>query len=374
MAQLASSIAALHESGFIHQDLKSANVMLAGDGNEKNPYTVKLIDLGCACPYPYTGTDRKIEDVVLPNYSCAPIEIYELSRKFNNARSKFKQNGKEIAELRAKMVSCATPAYDVYGLGMNILPMLFGKEGDEVLYDKIFNRLINRRDPHGDYTGNISARKELFNNAHKIVRICNRRLSSNQQYTDEQCTFIANAMKACLDPNPKKRPSAAQVAEIFELFAAGIDFGKTLELEWSELDATLESVRKASGTTTNLGKALELVRNDFRKALKLARENSGTAANFRKALESARKDFRKAIELAQKDLGITTDFRKALESSRENFIKALESARQDKNSPKITTKFSDALELVRQDRPNDRSPTDWKTPTPETKTESTNKT
>jgi hypothetical protein len=44
---------------------------------------------------------------------------------------------------------------------------------------------------------------------------------SSKRYTKAQCIFIANAIKACVNPDPNRRPSAAQLAKIFEQFSNG---------------------------------------------------------------------------------------------------------------------------------------------------------
>jgi serine/threonine protein kinase len=209
----------------VHRDITPENITLANVNGRDGPLEARLVDLTHAYPYNSRGS---VEDLNVAKPYCAPIEMYEAREK------------QDPADRRASMQRCNIPPSDIYGLGMNMLPMLFGWVGEDA-FDKNFltlstqtterapsaEHLKEKRQAHVDPHTSRREREKFPGRIGDVVGTCNGRLPEGKQYTDAQCEFIANAIGACMNPDPKKRPSAAQVAVIFEQFSAGeTNFGK----------------------------------------------------------------------------------------------------------------------------------------------------
>jgi hypothetical protein len=233
ISEICMGVAALHDVGLLHRDVMPWNIIL-----ESGTHLAKLIDIGSGLPY--NDPFALDFDPVYLDYAeddskyCAPIEFYKyLEEKYvkDIRRGRFAKN---LSKLNERLRAILQPSYDVYSIGLLILQILFGRHGlnrASAYFQKESHARIKGRAMEWPLGAMIYEYECFFRDIGKNVKSCNRRLSAKRRYTGKQCTFIARAMRACLDPNPKKRPSAAQVAEIFELFSAGMtDFNQALEL------------------------------------------------------------------------------------------------------------------------------------------------
>jgi serine/threonine protein kinase len=208
VAQAASALSVMHKAGIVHRDINPSNIMLTDRG------VIKIIDLGIA----YTGNFTQVN---LFNSYSSPIEVYEAARSCSRMG-----NWERLPQM---LHECTVPAYDVYGFGMNLLLLLFGSK----VAAKISATLSETK--HNDYEGNIAMREQIIKDAFLYAEEFNEKLPAGKRYTQEGCKFIADAVRACMDSNPHERPTMAQIAEIFELFSAGVtDFGTARKIAESD--------------------------------------------------------------------------------------------------------------------------------------------
>lgn len=110
VAQVMSALASMHENRLVHRDLKPANVFLIG--TEQNEYEVRLIDLGIARNLAAPDTKNKtVAGLAMGTPGYMAVEQYE------DAAS-------------------ATPAADVYAVGVIVWRMLFGSPPWGEVYDE----------------------------------------------------------------------------------------------------------------------------------------------------------------------------------------------------------------------------------------------
>ncbi len=274
IAQIAAGLHNLHTHGIIHRDLKPENIILKTTEPKKfhntantseTPTTntilnAKITDLGSATEIENISNEHM---ATISHCYCAPIEIFKFIK--SHGRKNFNEKAEE--ELKHML----QPYYDIPGLANLILINFLGNTdlGIEVLR-KIFNFA-----PHTDFEGNIANRNILYhllsNNESGELALAKATLSSELEscskkedsntnsdlflilnlqnildendpnesndkpilnylndahindlkLSDEELEFIRQICLLCLDEDPQKRPTAAQVGEYFELFAAG---------------------------------------------------------------------------------------------------------------------------------------------------------
>lgn len=219
MAQIAAGLHNIHMHGVIHRDLKLNNIIINHD------QIVKILDFGLAIQ---CGSIADPLYSTISNNYCAPIEIFKYIEKYE------RKIPNEEAKLQLNQI--LQPSYDIYGLGMILLSSLFGSKSSIIL------ALIFHKIKHENFQENIKIREDLYldiknflqtkiNSDKSILQILNDTMPEQNRYSNGQLKFIANAILLCLDPNPINRPTAAQIGECFELFAAGCeDFEETMRL------------------------------------------------------------------------------------------------------------------------------------------------
>ena len=111
-----------------------------------------------------------------------------------------------------------SPAADVYSYGISIIESFIGGTGNCFWEDQIISNA-----PAGIQKTRIAG--TLFNNlSQENFLIAQREIGKIPDfYTDEQCNFLQGLLRDCLNPEPTERPSAAQVAELLQLFSSSLE-------------------------------------------------------------------------------------------------------------------------------------------------------
>lgn len=197
-AQVFTGLAHIHQSGVVHRDLKLANLVY--DFSGKN---IKIIDFGLGRSYePFQSDDQ----ILLASY-CGSIEEYKVAQRY--ADSKNSAVMEDFFKLNA-------PTCDIYSMGILLISIFFRNIGREYILG-IFVPI-----GHVDYAANVKARDDLYETLENKLQELNGGLPSHLRYSEEELQFVTRLIKSCLDPDPTKRPTAAQSGGICELFAAGM--------------------------------------------------------------------------------------------------------------------------------------------------------
>lgn len=172
LAQAATAIAISHEAGCINSDIKPQNMMVSTD----DPRVLKLIDQGGLIDL----TKGIPENISYTAKYSAP----ELGRKFS-------------------------PAYDVFSLGVTILEKLLYYSNNIKVKDDIrdiFSKGPINKDRifWSKNIGSLFETKQLFG-------------------TPEESKFVGLLLKDCLAYKPEDRISAAQAAEILQVFSTHLE-------------------------------------------------------------------------------------------------------------------------------------------------------
>ncbi|MDR2738159.1 MAG: protein kinase [Puniceicoccales bacterium] len=210
MAQIAAAIAFLHENKFIHNDLKPANIVC----DLKNGIS-KLIDFGLTSPIgnrdgvPMVPYCSSLEECL--------YELHALSGKLGNKSSVI--NGQRV-NLKFLGDAITNPASEVYGIGM-LLMFSFGHRVSD-----FFNDNLGRgyRTLHDHVSANIFTRTNSFDgNLHNLLVFFNDGRPEPIRYTPSQLSFLEELIRCCINPDPTKRPTAAQVSYMLEMLVAGVE-------------------------------------------------------------------------------------------------------------------------------------------------------
>ena len=184
LAQAATALAISHEAGCVNSDVKPGNMMV-----KKDLSSLKLIDQ--AGVIDLIHTEKPQYDIYSPVY-CAPEVILCL-----------KDDQREFF---------VTPACDVYSMGISIFEKL-GVTKPVATRKKIQDVLETLFD--GGYRKNCRYRKELSDDIFGMCRdwtIIPRDKAGSK--------FMGLLLEDCLAFNPEDRISAAQLAEILQVFSS----------------------------------------------------------------------------------------------------------------------------------------------------------
>ena len=213
LVQMGHAIAISHEAGVVNRDIKPGNLMVntptitvVQTPNEELEYEekqkivlAKLIDQGTAFDLKeYDSFASKTAGKGTPDYMA--VEMI---------------NGKD-SEVSKKGVSLAV---DIYSYGISIIETLIGSDKSDFWKEQVkpgsFSWDINDLRKEGTLFKNLSQENFLIEqkNIGKIPSF----------YTDEQCNFLQELLRDCLNPNPAERPSAAQVSELMQVFYSSFD-------------------------------------------------------------------------------------------------------------------------------------------------------
>ncbi|XP_078429992.1 protein kinase superfamily protein isoform X2 [Wolffia australiana] len=166
----ARGLAFLHgaERPVIYRDFKTSNILLDADNN------AKLSDFGLAKEGPM-GDQTHVSTRVMGTYGYAAPEYV--------------------------MTGHLTARSDVYGYGVVLLEMLIGRKAMD----------LSRPSPEHNL---VEWARPLLAHQRKLVKIVDSRMEG--QYSDRALRRVADVAYCCLSPNPKARPSMAQVVEILQ--------------------------------------------------------------------------------------------------------------------------------------------------------------
>ncbi len=296
IAQIAAGLHNLHFHKIIHRDIKLQNTMLNKEGN------IRIIDLGSGINFSKEETILKNTDYATISHAyCAPIEIFNFIKKYS--RKNFSQDA--IHELKQIL----RPTYDIPSIGYLILFIFFGPTSNGKILLSTFINLIR----HEDYEGNIIIRQllcqilqdmsndvlatceklsqHISNNFSKIfgpnlnnkyryqdntysqisflkeiiasnnegayrkysnlLEYLNNEIPEELRLSPEQVEFLRQACLACFEENSQNRPTAAQIGECFELFAAGCttDFKQAIQMSQKDRPNTFEQFDAGTDTS-----------------------------------------------------------------------------------------------------------------------------
>ncbi len=204
-AQLCSALSLIHEAGIIHRDLKLTNIVY-----DRLNQNTKLIDFGISKDDNEAYTPQYL---YVRAYSSA-LEEYKIVKNITAANEE---------NVKQDMYNILSPATDVCSFGLMLMGIFFRNVGYEYFY-KLFSY------QNLDYNSNIKIRELFYNHLQEIILKLNDRIPSELRYSHEELNFITQLIQICIDPNPTKRPSAAQIGALCELFHAGItDFKPALQ-------------------------------------------------------------------------------------------------------------------------------------------------
>ena len=208
LAQMGHAIAISHEACVINRDIKPENLMVHVEAVNRNPedssskedeiIQTKLIDQGLA--YDLKNPDEKNATAIDKG-----SKLY-LAPEMLNEENGVKKNG-------------VSPAADVYAYGLTIVQTL---TSDEFWKEQVD---ISGQDKLRDFYLTVRCEGTLFKNLSQENFLIKQRNSGKipDFYSDEQCNFLQGLLSDCLNPNPAKRPSAAQVAELLQLFSSSLE-------------------------------------------------------------------------------------------------------------------------------------------------------
>ncbi len=196
LRDICQGLSLLHDAGILHRDLKPDNIMIKT--NDDNSAKAYIIDLGLAVDMRNPGKFGEEYAIIDPWYCCPP-EAY-IATEEDRHMPAYNPNGSLNTQALYK------PAYDIYGLGLQILPIMFGGEGWNFIYNCFYE--IGKT---GDQATNIEAREQLLEKIPIIVEGLNKNLKA--PFLPATLDIIVSIMQQCLDPDPTKRPSARELAE-----------------------------------------------------------------------------------------------------------------------------------------------------------------
>ncbi len=208
MQDICKALSLLNKANIVHRDLKLSNVMI-----DNNTGKARLIDLGFAIDREdLTQFDRKQNKEDPSNYSelynkyCAPIEIFKEPKISKNELFQY--------------------SYDIYGLGMMTLSLLFGKFGEQIV-DTYFQNFHHVRglNANEQKKSNINPKElnaqqmllfeheQFYKDIDKNVDECNDNQPTEKKYSSDQIKKVKQLMRDMLDPTPESRPNADKVSE-----------------------------------------------------------------------------------------------------------------------------------------------------------------
>jgi serine/threonine protein kinase len=207
-------VSTLHRSGYICRDHNPANTVCNFDKG-----TSKMGNIGFFCKI------GKREDETLMPY-CSSYEEYTRSywKYILNDKSFEEGYMKDFIEsLNFQSIGDAMthPAADVYGIGMNLVQTLFVNYGMNFINETFKSK--ENVSPREDAADNLEKRDDLSKNLHDRLVTLNNALPKPMRYTPEQQLFIERLIGSCIDSNPLKRPTAAQVAYMLDSAVEGVE-------------------------------------------------------------------------------------------------------------------------------------------------------
>lgn len=191
-------LAAMHEAGWLHRDVKLENILICADGS------VKLCDFSLSTPMYGRGAHPQLTSYVCTLWVRPPELIYR--------------------ELDHVTRGTYGPEIDVFSLGMCLLAMLRGKyhaksTKKEAVFDT-FLHLLGRNDDVDAYFSLDELQKETYP----------RRESAETRIAmTAQCSpDIASLLNSMLNPIPSKRVSLDVVLALLEEMLGKYDSGASL--------------------------------------------------------------------------------------------------------------------------------------------------
>ncbi len=199
MQGICKALSLLDKAHIVHRDLKLGNIMIDNTGN------ARLIDLRFAIDIDNPEQFDKDKDTLdyskLYNKYCAPIETF---------------CEPEISKNKLFQYS-----YDIYGLGMMTLPLLFGKSGEQVTdsYFQNFHHSANGKNGQ-EIRRTLNAHQillleheQFYKDIDKNVDECNGKQPTDKKYSSDQIEKIKQLMRDMLSHTPTLRPHADKVSE-----------------------------------------------------------------------------------------------------------------------------------------------------------------
>jgi serine/threonine protein kinase len=272
LPQIAAALSILHKSGIVHHDLSANNVMiteLAHPGEEPS-YGIKLIDLGCAIKCGTWRLDKANDPfVTLISEHLAPPELLLTRRSAVEKHIRCLPFSHDAWGTVCKEAAAVMhPASDVYTFGTQLLSLFFARsdlfpgngkglvgesqaEANAVWQTKGRNfsniqmqkaqiawqnamkdirqtlpqedslwRTLNSLVSLSDFwiVRNLQKREIFLRDLDRLLRELNYPLDPALRYPPDQLDFMAGLIRACMDRNPIKRPTAAQVSAMLQIF------------------------------------------------------------------------------------------------------------------------------------------------------------
>ena len=183
LAQAATALAISHEAGCINSDVKPQNMMVSGD--KKFP-VLKLIDQGGVIDLTKgeTGVHTYTPTFAAPEFT------------------------------REKV----SPAIDVFSLGVTIFEKMFSYKNK-----KLVKNIENKFQNEALRCGDIGARESFLKSIDEKIKIIDRGAGQAQSDKLKSVKFLYQLLQDCLARKPENRISAAQLAEILQVFSTYLE-------------------------------------------------------------------------------------------------------------------------------------------------------
>ncbi|MDR0351205.1 MAG: hypothetical protein LBH49_00965 [Puniceicoccales bacterium] len=230
---LAAEVMAIHSAGYVHNDLKEANIMILNDSTEAGEpiYPTKIIDLGAikkigetvsafsnnGGPELMSSESKKRTLEGLKNKIAEHnANLSEMKKNQDKSNPKLKENiDKTIMEINKlnKIYNDISllkshPSYDIYSMATVFPPILFGFRGLCLSYSLFTN--YSKQYLTEIKKMNFDERIKYFEN--KLFNLNNiMRKDTGNSYDDQTIKALASLLAWMLTEEPYLRPNAAQV-------------------------------------------------------------------------------------------------------------------------------------------------------------------
>ena len=218
LAQAATAIAISHEAGCINSDIKPQNMRVTKDFS-----LLKLIDQGELIDLTQSTELQEDRRKIVSTVVYAPPEMFHVEEK---------TYGKDkMSILMPNPKTSASPAFDVFELGVTILqklcdvkPRKAGKEFLEKFLDGFYLEFTPTVKTGWEKSGkNVVDLEKNFSRKAISETIASKCEVLNLFGTPEESKFIGRLLQDCLAYKPEDRISAAQVAEILQVFSSYLE-------------------------------------------------------------------------------------------------------------------------------------------------------